>query len=123
MRRLFHVAAVRGLIGEPADTSLDTLKLCIDNVLDEIERSSNWPPGRQFQPYKSVLIPMLGTGDDGYHVQEVAPLLVERALHFFTSRRNCQLESIYFLAYSVTERVVLPGVMQQLKADLELVGS
>ena len=64
---------------------------------------------------------MLGTGDDGFHAQVVAPLLVERALNFFKRKPNCHLERINFLAYSVTERVVLPGVLQGFEAELELV--
>ena len=57
--------------------------------------------------YRSALVPVLGTGQGGYPVSEVAPLLVRRALTFFEDNPRSRLRKIYILAYSVGDLDIL----------------
>ncbi len=99
VKRIFHVAAVQGRMGQGKSgqgltATLKTLAQCMDNVLAEIAAKK----------YRSVLVPMLATGQGGHPVQDVAPVLVERALAFLKSRPKSPLKEIYFLAYSVGDK-------------------
>ncbi len=120
VQRIFHVAAVRGLVGgEGLATSIETLEQCVTNVLVKMEELADWPPGKRIEPYKSVIFPMLGTGEGGFRVNEVAGPLVARAVQFFERRPTAHLKSVHFLAYSdadeATLRSVMTGLMPRLK--------
>jgi ADP-ribose pyrophosphatase len=110
VKRIFHVATSKGEIGENVNTDLQTIEECVDNVLTEFERD-----GR----YRSVLFPMLGTGDDGLPVNQVAPLMFARALEFFRARPKSALKAIYFLAFSAGDRDVVEQVALSLQDALE----
>jgi len=112
VKRIFHVAAVKGRIGEGLSASLKTVGECMENVLTEISRVKR---------YQSVLVPMLATGQGGYPVQEVAPILVERALAYFKARPKSSLREICFLAYSVGDKEVLEREMGN-SPELEYLG-
>ena len=101
VKRIFHVAAVQGALGAGLSTTLDTLETCIDNVLADAST------GR----YRSILIPMLATGQGGFHVKDVAPRLVARALAHFKDASKSKLRSIYFLAYSLGDKDILEDIM------------
>lgn len=106
VQKIFHVAAVAGHIGEGLSTNEQTLKESIDNVLEAISARG----------YKSALIPIFGTGQGGSRVQDVAPLLVDRAIAFFKETPNSKLREIYFLAYSEGDFEVLTAAMERSEA-------
>jgi ADP-ribose pyrophosphatase len=91
VRQIFHVASVAGNAGMGFSTSLANFELSIDNVLKAISAERR---------YRSALVPIFGTGQGGYLVDQVAPLLVKRALAFFRENPKSPLREIYFLAYS-----------------------
>jgi nudix-type nucleoside diphosphatase (YffH/AdpP family) len=102
--RIFHVATVAGRIGEGLSTNPLNLERSIDSVLNAISGAKR---------YKSVLIPIFGTGQGGFPVHEVAPLLVSRALAFFEENPNSKLKEIYFLAYSEGDLEILTSAMNK----------
>lgn len=102
VQRIYHVATTKGEIGEEVGSDIDTLELCIDNVLTEVERA-----GR----YTSVLFPMLGTGEGGFPLNQVAPRLLRRAIHFFEAYPRARLSKIYFLPYSEVDAEILADAM------------
>jgi nudix-type nucleoside diphosphatase (YffH/AdpP family) len=110
LKRIFHVATSKGEIGEDVNADLETIDECVDNVLEEIERD-----GR----YRSVLFPMLGTGDEGLPVNRVAPRMFARAIEFFRRRPKAALNAIYFLAYAAGDRDVVEQLVLSLQDALE----
>jgi ADP-ribose pyrophosphatase len=98
VQQIFHVAAIAGQIGAGLSTSLRTIELSMDNALSAIAAARR---------YRSALVPVLGTGQGGYPVSEVAPLLVRRALTFFEENPRSRLRKIYILAYSVGDLDIL----------------
>jgi nudix-type nucleoside diphosphatase (YffH/AdpP family) len=111
VRRIFHVATVQGVLGQGLETNVDTLKLCIDNVLQAIN---------QKRKYASVLIPMIGTGAGGYQVRDVAPKLVDRAVRYFESQPDARIERVLFLGYSEGDGDILADAMERLEAERRL---
>jgi nudix-type nucleoside diphosphatase (YffH/AdpP family) len=107
VRRIFHVASVAGEIGSGLSTTLPNIELSMDNVLRAIAESKR---------YRSALVPLLGTGQSGYPAEEVAPLLVKRALAFFAENPKSALKEIYFLAYSVGNLELLRNSIERSKA-------
>jgi hypothetical protein len=105
VKRIFHVATSKGEIGEDVNTDLETIGLCVENVLTAVEQT-----GR----YKSILIPMLGAGEDGIPVNKVAPHLFQGAISFFRARPRARLQCIYFLAYSEIDKDVVADVAAML---------
>jgi len=108
VKRVFHVATTHGELGEPPRIEIETLDRCIDNVLNEIERKSRY----MISGYESVLIPMIGTGKGGLRVNQVAPRLLQRAIHFFKQCPKARLQKIYFLAYSEIDADVLADAFE-----------
>ena len=102
VRRIFHVASVAGNIGTGLTTSLANIELSMDNVLKEIAGAKR---------YGTAAIPVFGTGQGGYSVSEVAPLLVNRALAFFKANPKSTLKKIYLLAYSEGDLEILKGAI------------
>lgn len=125
VRRIFHVAAaygqigdttvtgeISGPVGQGATTNIKTLEQCVLNVLNEIEIASNWPAGFSAEPYRSVIFPIMGTGESGLFVDAVAERLVAKAIAFFEGRPKAHLQRIYFLAYSAADENILDEIMR-----------
>jgi nudix-type nucleoside diphosphatase (YffH/AdpP family) len=98
VRQIFHVATVAGRIGSGLSTSLSNLALSMDNVLKSISSTKR---------YRSALVPIFATGQGGFPVHDVAPLLVKRALAFLEENPKSTLKEIYFLAYSEGDLEIL----------------
>ena len=62
------------------------------------------------------VVPMLGTGQGGFPVGRVAPLLVKRALAFFRENQKSPLREVYFLAYSEGDLEVLRNAIKEFSA-------
>ena len=103
VRRIFHVASVQGCIGTGLSTTLDTLDACVDNLLGEASAGK----------YRSILIPMLATGQGGFLVRDVAPRLVARAIAHAQRNPRSKLREIYFLAYSIGDKEILEDIMHK----------
>ncbi|MGA7329217.1 MAG: NUDIX domain-containing protein [Rhodomicrobium sp.] len=109
VQRIFHVASVAGKIGAGLSTSLANIELAMDNVLRAIAAKR----------YSSALVPIFGTGQGGYPVSEVAPLLVKRAFVFFKEHPKTPLRNIYLLAYSEGDLEVLRTAIRSASKDFE----
>lgn len=110
VKRIFHVATTRGEIGEDVGSGLQMLESCIDNVLTAVE-------GRR--RYTSIVFPMLGTGEGGMSVNEVARPLLARAIEFFKTNPGARLEKIFFLPYSVVDAETVLDALQALDHEFE----
>ncbi|ADP70603.1 NUDIX hydrolase [Rhodomicrobium vannielii ATCC 17100] len=104
VQRIFHVASVAGDIGTGLSTTLANIERSIDNVLAAISK----------RRYRSALIPLFGTGQGGFPVSEVVPVLVKGARDFFAENPKSPLREIYFVAYS-------EGDLARLKNEIRVV--
>jgi nudix-type nucleoside diphosphatase (YffH/AdpP family) len=104
VKAIFHVASVAGQIGSGLSTSLANLDLSIGNVLQAISEAKR---------YRSALIPIIGTGQGGYPVSEVAPRLVQCAVTYFQENPKAPLKEIYFLAYSEGDLEILKSAIKR----------
>ena len=100
VKRIFHVATVDGMTWV---TSLSDIEFCMKNVLAAIAATKR---------YRSVLVPLLGTGRAGFPAARVIPLLVARAFAFFGENPKSALREIYFSAYA-------PGDLTTLQSAIE----
>jgi ADP-ribose pyrophosphatase len=112
---LLHVAIAEGFYEQGLKTEVSTLKDCVDLSLARIE-SHNWRE-RFLRPYRSVLVPMIGTGRGGIPIREVAPALVESALSFLDGTSRRRLNRIYFNPYQTDDYVTLRGLLDELVAN------
>ncbi|MBT3071120.1 NUDIX domain-containing protein [Rhodomicrobium sp. Az07] len=90
VKRIFHVASVAGDIGTGISTTLANIERSIEAVLLAISK----------RRCRSALIPLFGTGQGGFPVSEVVPVLVKGAREFFAGNPKSALREIYFVAYS-----------------------
>ena len=105
VQRIFHVATVKGAFGQGVTTDNETLATCVDAVLAAIDKQ---------RIYRSVLIPMIGTGAGGLLVKDVAPKLVERAVSYLEKNPASRIEKIVFLGYSAGDGDILARVLDDL---------
>ena len=109
VRAILHVAVAEGHYEQRMRTTVPILEACIDKVLAHIEASNRTT--RLIRPYKSVLIPMLGTGTSGLPARDVAPAMVARAMAFHDAHPHSRLTAIYLNAYSINDRAHLSGLL------------
>jgi nudix-type nucleoside diphosphatase (YffH/AdpP family) len=111
VKRIFHVASVQGCIGTGLSTTLDTLETCVDNLLVAASDGK----------YRSILVPMLASGQGGFLVRDVAPRLVSRGVAYFQKNPKSRLCEIYFLAYSIGDKELLEDAMLKTPALKQVV--
>jgi O-acetyl-ADP-ribose deacetylase (regulator of RNase III) len=95
---------VAGDIGTGLSTTLANIERSIDNVLAAISK----------RRYRSALVPLFGTGQGGFPVSEVVPVLVKGARDFLAENPKSPLREIYFVAYS-------EGDLARLKNEIRVV--
>jgi len=140
VHKILHVATVKGArlaldftatlparaavpVGFRADPN--DLELCVHNVLREADRSNQgswrgfWRRLSRRPESTSILFPMIGAGDGGLPIEEVAPRLVRtaigylRARHGETSRKKCTINEVYFLAYTAAHKHALDAELKR----------
>lgn len=118
VRKIFHAAAVqgsprRGLFADPGISAQ-----CVENALLQAKALND---GLWFgSHYRSILIPMLGTGQGKANPLEVARLMVDAATGFMKGHGPLPLSTIYFLAFSPADLDVLSEALQPYLADKTL---
>lgn len=107
VKRLYHVATVRGEgPGHGFRAELPDLGRCVRNVLQRIDRKNRHPWTRlrstlsQRSIKRSVLFPMIGAGDGGLELDDVASELIRAALDFFQQHDDTEVRQVYFLAFT-----------------------
>jgi nudix-type nucleoside diphosphatase (YffH/AdpP family) len=105
VQRVFHVAVVKGGLGEGIKAELKNILPCAEAVLAHIEQENKrlW---RQLMKANldSVLFPMLGAGEGGLPIQAVADEIIPAATNYFKSTPYPTIREIYFLAFTLRER-------------------
>jgi nudix-type nucleoside diphosphatase (YffH/AdpP family) len=142
--KILHVATVKGAraaldfdasIGMRATVPIgfrahpDDLELCMTNVLVAADKSNRglWRGVFRRSDSKSILFPMIGAGDGGLGIDEVAPKLVQAAIDYL--RVNVEsnakdkgkariairttIKEIYFLAYTAAHQHALDAALKR----------
>src|SRR5262245_16058868 len=126
VRKLFHVATVEGIgAGRGVKADATKLALCIDRLLQRVDEENNrtWRvlsrriPLLGMSPFDSILIPMLGAGDGGLSVEEVAQIIIPPAVEYFQHTDQPTLKQIYFLAYTTRDKNACDRVLEQFRSD------
>ncbi len=112
VKRVLHVASVEGAgpgKGVRADPS--TIETSVGKVLDKADKRN-----RGFRVLskrdRSILLPLIGCGDGGLSVNQVAPRIVAAIQTYLATRPDQPLGEIYLLAYTdvdyrASERAIL----------------
>ncbi|MDX2290047.1 MAG: NUDIX domain-containing protein [Hyphomicrobiaceae bacterium] len=100
VKRVLHVASVEGTEpGKGVSADLATVETCIGKVLDEAEKRA-----RGFRILarrdRSILLPLIGCGDGGLKVEDVAPAVVSAIGSFLARSPTPSLTEIYVLAFT-----------------------
>jgi hypothetical protein len=92
VKRIFHAASV---VGQPGNgyRLIDNFSRCIDNALKlaDSERLRN-------EEIRSILFPLLGTGNSRANIQRVADELIESAITYLQDNPKSRISKVYFLA-------------------------
>ncbi len=91
VKRIFHVASVEGAIGAGLISEPLIIEKSVDNVLIAIDRANDRLDERK--AYKSVLIPMLGTGNGGAKLTDIVQLVVQRAIEYMQTKQERESRS------------------------------
>jgi nudix-type nucleoside diphosphatase (YffH/AdpP family) len=105
VKTIFHVALVQGSLAEGVTAERKDLRPCTEKVLEKVEEEN-----RRFwrQAWNNcidkILFPMMGAGDGGLRIDDVAEEIIPPAVDFLRSTPDSTLKEIYFLAYRLREK-------------------
>lgn len=94
VKRIFHAAAVTGQPGFGYEPIKDVTS-CIRNAMALADSDEHKDAG-----IRSILFPMMGTGQGGGSLQETAPKLIETAKFYLEDRPDSRIKEVYFLCWT-----------------------
>ncbi len=97
VKKIFHVASVRGEVGKGYE-SINDLGSCISNSLEKAD-------SQEFEnlDIKSILFPLLGTGQGRSQLKEVSQTLLQKAISYLKNNPRSRIETVFFLTYTEAE--------------------
>jgi nudix-type nucleoside diphosphatase (YffH/AdpP family) len=128
VERIFHVATVEADPGEAIKGRRDKLKLCAQKVLEWAELE-NKRLGKillnlcrscfnlKEKNCESILVPMMGAGEGGLPVEEVAQIVIPAAIDHLCNAHLPTLKEVYFLAFTARDRNACDAVLEQYRAQ------
>ena len=121
--RIFHVATVKGVAGgRGVKAERSDLKYCAEQVLKKAEERNQRLWNRYWRiELKSMLVPLLGSGDGGLPVEEVAETIIPVAIEYFQNDPTSILKEIYFLAYTSRDKIACDLVLEKARLNGTLV--
>ena len=114
--RILHLATVEGIgAGFGVKANPAELAHCVDNLLKKADEENNRPSRKWLgrKRFESILIPMLGAGDGGLPIEDVAQTIIPAAIEYLQHTDMPTLKEIYFLAYTARARSACDQVLQQ----------
>ncbi len=128
VQRIFHVATVEADPGAAMRGRRDKLKLCVERLLERAE----WENKRistivlnlcrgwcrlESTNSESILIPMMGAGEGGLQVEEVAGTIIPPAIEHLRSVQLPTLKEVYFLAFTARDKDACDGVFERYRTQ------
>jgi nudix-type nucleoside diphosphatase (YffH/AdpP family) len=96
VRHLFHVAAVNGIVNKGTYADEERIETAVRNALEAVEdRNRQWFR----RPYKSVLLPMIGTGGEELPTEKAFPKILPAILKFFNGDRRTKLKEVHLSVF------------------------
>jgi nudix-type nucleoside diphosphatase (YffH/AdpP family) len=119
VQRIFHVATVEGGPGAGVRADKTKLKSCIVKVLARADEENKrlLRVVLRRSPFESILIPLLGAGDGGVPVEEVAELVIPAAVNHLLSVPEPTLRQVYFLAFRTSDKSACDQVLERLRRE------
>ena len=129
VKAVLHVATVRGVgAGQGVRADLDDIARCTRNVLMKAhDKNRRFLLAERFKRFslinrllkrkncESILIPMIGGGDGGMHVDKVVPKLMSAAIKYFEEYPTTTLKEIYFLAFTAEHKSACDRELERLR--------
>jgi nudix-type nucleoside diphosphatase (YffH/AdpP family) len=114
VNRIVHVAAVDGITpGKGVRANPEAIAACFTNVLRHVHTRNGRFLRKYSGPDKSILVPLLGTGEGGLSAGQVASRLVEVAVEFFERYPRTVLKEIYLLAYKGPDKAACMNALRE----------
>jgi nudix-type nucleoside diphosphatase (YffH/AdpP family) len=128
---VLHVATVRGAgAGQGVKADVEDLARCTKNVLTKAdERNRRYAFFKKFGCIRSVfglhisesiVIPMIGGGDGGLKVEDIAPKLFTAAAEYFRDFPETTLREVYFLAFTDDQKIACDKEIEHLQDNRTL---
>jgi nudix-type nucleoside diphosphatase (YffH/AdpP family) len=95
VKRVFHVAAVRGIATKGLQTNPADIEVVTRRALEAVDRYNG-----MFSRCNSALLPLVGTGDGDITVDVAFPEIVKGVLSFFDNNRKTKISEVHLCAYS-----------------------
>ncbi len=115
VHRIYHVATVkRGLDqGQAFRAVPEELPVCVTRVLERVDKINRkfWTRSKD----RSILFPILGSGDGNLSLEIVAPDQIKAAVDYLESHPDTLLTEIYFLAFTERHKRACDQVFRQLQ--------
>jgi len=96
---IIHVTTVFGEIGQ-GYTPIKNLGICVQNALDQADQFASTNKKKNL----SIVLPLFGTGSAKGSIEETAQNLFYAVLSYFETKRDSQIEKVYFLAWKEYEK-------------------
>lgn len=113
VQRIFHVAVLKGSLGEGVKPAVKDLRQCVENVLKELEYENKGISRRFSGNYlESVLFPLIGAGEGDLPIQTVAKEIIPAAIDYFNRVQEPTVKKIYFLAFRLREKDACDKVLE-----------
>lgn len=110
--RIIHAAVVsyetnKVGVRRPVST-IQIAKECLENALRQFDSLA---PPRFGNPFSSMIVPLLGTGQAGVDREEFVAEFLDIAIDYLSSTPHSRLKRLYLLAYSALEIEICDRVM------------
>ena len=107
VKKIFHAAAVIGEVGR-GYTPIRDIGTCVRNALQKAD-----DPRLKNIGLKSILFPLIGTGNAKGDLEQKAPELIGAAIAHLEANPECRIERVYFLTWSEKELKVCQRALQK----------
>ena len=99
--RIYHLATVNGIVGTPTRINPADISHCVYNVLKYAHKhNQKWMQRWFLGAHKSILLPMIGTGNGGEPLDNVFAKMLEGILQFIEDYPDTKLIDINLLVYA-----------------------
>lgn len=134
VQRVFHVATVEADPGAAMRGRGDKLKQCAQAILERAEQENKRLRNvilnfcrscckLEATNCESILIPMMGAGEGGLDVEQVAQIIIPTAVEHLRTVQLPTLKEVYFLAFTARDRNACDGALAPYRAQGVLIGA
>ncbi len=94
VKKIFHAASVQGVPMHGYQV-IQGVERCVTNALQQMDHRNYRDDG-----LRTIVFPMMGTGEGGGDVQVIAPKLIQAAISYLAANPNSNVTKVYFSAWT-----------------------